>query len=189
AREARSPVAPAAAAVAAVATTEAAAPAAAAAEPTAARTRAALFGLVDPQPAAVEFEAVHRLDGLARVVLARHVDERETARATGFPVHHQLDAGDLPTILPEGSIQGFLGRAVGKVAHVETGAHRNALVISIGLSGDRCRTCRSPRSLHAFPHAAPPRGDHRLSSPALASGTMLAPRRADDSRNQQTGSC
>ncbi len=57
--------------------------------------------LVDPKRAAVQFDAVERLEGGARIGFGLHLDEGEAAGAARVPVGDDGDVLDLPRVLPE----------------------------------------------------------------------------------------
>ena len=54
----------------------------------------ALLGLVHAEGAALERRAVHRRDGLARLVRAAHRHEAEAARPAGLAIGHDVHVGD-----------------------------------------------------------------------------------------------
>src|SRR5215831_6466895 len=110
-------------AVAATAALRAAATEATAAAATeAAAALRSLFGLIDPQGAAVEHRAVHRADGGRSLVGVAHGHEGEAARPAGLAVADDVDVRDFARSgerLPE-----RLGRhAERKVADVKTSTH------------------------------------------------------------------
>src|SRR5436190_443576 len=78
----------------------AAAAAAAAAAGTATRT---LFGLVDSQRATVEVGAVHRCDGLLRVLRGAHRHEAEAARLPALAVGDEVHIGHLTELGERGA--------------------------------------------------------------------------------------
>ena len=100
----------AAAATAAAATEATAAPAAATEAAAAAATAAAEatapafltgLGFVDAQRTTIEVGAVHRLDRPLGVLVIRHLDEREAARATRVAIEHDLHFRHLTAITAE----------------------------------------------------------------------------------------
>jgi hypothetical protein len=50
---------------------------------------------VDRQPASVKLRLVELLDGRARIILCRHLNESETARSTGGLIAHDANRLDL----------------------------------------------------------------------------------------------
>src|SRR5262249_30884964 len=109
----------AAAATAAAATTAVAAPTAAAAATAAVFAR---LGFVDGQRAAVNFLAVHGLDGCLGLLVGAHLDEAEPLGAAGVAVHDDLGRLHRAVRL-EHRLQVAVADAVGQVAHVQLLAH------------------------------------------------------------------
>jgi hypothetical protein len=95
----------AAAATVATAATAAATEAAAAAATAAAEATAPAFltglGLIDAQRTTIEVGAVHGLDRRLGVLVIRHLDEREAARATRVAIEHDLHFRHLTAITAE----------------------------------------------------------------------------------------
>jgi hypothetical protein len=127
----------AAAAVAAAATTtEAAAATTAAAKATAATAAAAAAAfsarlrLVHAQRTPIDVLAIERLDGALRILFAFHFDERKATRATGVPVEHDLDVGDLAAVAFERGAQGVFGGLEGEVSYVQSRTHRYLTITS-----------------------------------------------------------
>src|SRR5437868_1508064 len=61
---------------------------------TATAATGALLRLVDVDRAAAELTPAQLGDGLAGLLVAAHLDEREAARPTGLPIRHHLGVGD-----------------------------------------------------------------------------------------------
>jgi hypothetical protein len=122
----------------AAATTTAAAEAAAttttAAEAAATTTATAAFSarlrLVHTQRTPIDVLAVERLDGTLRILLAFHLDERKSTRATGVPVEHDLDVGDFAAVAFERGAQCVFGGLEGEVSYVQSRTHRCLTITS-----------------------------------------------------------
>lgn len=83
----------------------------------------ALTRFVDLERAAIDLRAIHRRDCCLRLGVRRHLDEREATRATGFPIHHDVNIRHLATILLERSAQNFRRGGVIEIADVQTLSH------------------------------------------------------------------
>jgi len=110
--------------------------AATAASPAGAAT--ALFGLGHAQRAGAEHRAVQRFDGLRRLLVARHLDEREAARPLRFPVQWNVHTLDGAAAFAESSADGILVGVVREIPDVQSLAH--AEVAFEWLRPDRIRT-------------------------------------------------
>src|SRR6266404_6300532 len=86
-----------------------------AAAATAGRTLFARPGDVDGEGASVNGFAIHRLDGLLRLLGRAHGDETEPARTAGGPVGHQVGFGDR-AVGGEGILQVVFGGVEGNVS-------------------------------------------------------------------------
>jgi hypothetical protein len=109
-------------ATAATAATTATAVAAAAAAAAAAALLARL-SFVHAERAPVEGRAVHGLHRLCRFIGGAHGHERETARAAGLAIRHEVDVGDSSELL-EGSANAVGVGVERKVSYIQTSVHR-----------------------------------------------------------------
>src|SRR4030095_11485199 len=86
------------------------------------RTRNLGSRLVDRQPPSAELLIVQLRDGVLRIVIRRHLDERETARAAGVAIAHDFDSFEMAR-LGEQILKILLIRIVRNVADVEFSTH------------------------------------------------------------------
>src|SRR5262245_14489386 len=121
-----------AAAAPAASTAPIATTAAATAESAASATAAALQRFLHVHRATLDFASVERADGPRCLVVGRHLDEGEAARAARLPVEDDLHLGDLSG-LAEHFMKVFLGDAVGKVPDVQSLSHCIPLLIVAAL--------------------------------------------------------
>src|SRR5207247_1147452 len=70
--------------------------------------------------------AVQRRDRGLRLVVGRHLDEREAARPTGLPVGDDLHLLDLAAVLLEEGAQLLLLALVGEVANIQSLSHASS---------------------------------------------------------------
>ncbi len=105
-------------ATAAAAATIATATAAAAAAATLTLAR-----LIDLERTTVDFRAIHRLDRCLSFSIGGHLDESETARTTGFAIHHDVNIRYLAAVLFERRAQLIRTGGVRQITDVQTLSH------------------------------------------------------------------
>ena len=73
-------------------------------------------GLGNDDLATIEFGTIELGDGLIGFLIGRHLDETETLRAAGHPVHDNGRRNDGTTLLKM-SLKGLVGRTPGNTAY------------------------------------------------------------------------
>ena len=82
----------------------------------------AFLGFVHAERTTIEVLAVHRFDGVGRLLVGAHRDEREAARAAGLAIGNEMDVADGSELL-KCSANAISGRVEGKIADIQTSTH------------------------------------------------------------------